>query len=315
MADTIQIDVIEAGAIDAYQPEQEWPRALADYLDGVEGRSGSKGSRLVYRGILTRFFQSIDTPPGDVQAKHIEAFMRSETDRGTKPAPSTQGVRLAAIRGFYDLARSRGLVERNPAADARRPGVHEPLPKGLEGPQIRALLSVIPDTPRGVEHRGIIIALIYTGLRRTELLTMTRGNLEIDPSGRAFYTVRVKGGRSRRREIPPPALEAIITGLQARGVAFEGMADTEPLFVTTDQTFYRSLKRYGETAGLGNVTPHTLRHTAAKIRRKHGHSLEDVQALLGHRNIATTAIYLRNMEGETDDGWQGVAMELEGVGA
>lgn len=309
MPDTAHIEVIDAGAVGHYQPEQEWPRALADYLERVEGKSGSAGSRLVYRGILTRFFQSIDVPPADVKAKHIEAFMRSETDRGTKPAPSTQGVRLAAIRGFYELARSRGLVERNPAADAQRPGIQESVPKGLDGPQVKQLLAQIDDTPRGVEHRAIVIGMVLTGLRRSELLSLKRGDLEIT-GDTARYTTRVKGGRSRKRDVPPPALHAIIAALEARGVALEGMADTEPLFVSSEVMFYRALKRYGEAAGLGNVTPHTLRHAAAKIRRKKGESLEDVQALLGHRNIATTAIYLKQMEGETDTGWHGVASEI-----
>jgi hypothetical protein len=40
-------------------------------------------------------------------------------------------------------------------------------------------------------------------------------------------------------------------------------------------------------------------------------SIEDVSAFLGHRNIATTAIYLARMEGEDDNGWQGVADALE----
>ena len=42
-----------------------------------------------------------------------------------------------------------------------------------------------------------------------------------------------------------------------------------------------------------------------------GASIEDVSAFLGHRNIATTAIYLARMEGEDDNGWQGVADALE----
>ena len=65
-----------------------------------------------------------------------------------------------------------------------------------------------------------------------------------------------------------------------------------------------------EPAGLGGLKPRDLRHTAAKLRRNNGASIEDVSALLGHRSIATTATYLARMEGEEDNGWEGVATAL-----
>ena len=62
-----------------------------------------------------------------------------------------------------------------------------------------------------------------------------------------------------------------------------------------------------ERAGLGSLKLHDLRHTAAKLRRNNGASIEDVSALLGHRSIATTATYLARMEGEEDNGWRELA--------
>ena len=48
----------------------------------------------------------------------------------------------------------------------------------------------------------------------------------------------------------------------------------------------------------------------AELYRNDGASIEDVGALLGHRSIATTATYLARMEGEEDNGWEGVATAL-----
>ena len=62
-----------------------------------------------------------------------------------------------------------------------------------------------------------------------------------------------------------------------------------------------------ERAGLDGLKPHDLLHTAAKLRRNNGASIEDVGALLGHRSIATTATYLACMEGEEDKGWRELA--------
>ena len=48
----------------------------------------------------------------------------------------------------------------------------------------------------------------------------------------------------------------------------------------------------------------------AELYKNNGASIEDVSALLGHRSIATTATYLARMEGEEDNGWEGVATAL-----
>jgi len=56
-------------------------------------------------------------------------------------------------------------------------------------------------------------------------------------------------------------------------------------------------RKYAKRAGLDGLKPHDLRHTAAKLRRNNGASIEDVGALLGHASIATTARYLARMEG------------------
>ena len=59
-----------------------------------------------------------------------------------------------------------------------------------------------------------------------------------------------------------------------------------------------------ERAGLVGLKPRDLRHTAAKLLRNNGASIEDVPASLSHRSIATTATYLARVE---DKGWRELA--------
>ena len=106
---------------------------------------------------------------------------------------------------------------------------------------------------------------------------------------------------------------AIAQYLALSGRRLEELPPTAPLWDVSDMAFYANLRRYARKAGLAHVTPHVLRHAAAKLRRVTGASLEDVSALLGHRSIATTARYLARLEGEQDTGWPAVAVLL-GVG-
>jgi site-specific recombinase XerD len=65
----------------------------------------------------------------------------------------------------------------------------------------------------------------------------------------------------------------------------------------TSGTFHTNLRRYLALAGLPDSGVHVFRHSAAKLRRDVGESIEDVSRFLDHSNLATTTTYLRRLEG------------------
>ena len=67
---------------------------------------------------------------------------------------------------------------------------------------------------------------------------------------------------------------------------------------------------YLAKAGLPPSGVHVLRHTAAKLRRDVGESVESVSQFLDHSSLAVTTTYLRRLEGERDAAWHGVANVL-----
>ena len=50
--------------------------------------------------------------------------------------------------------------------------------------------------------------------------------------------------------------------------------------------------KYVRASLLGKLSPHDLRRTCAKLCRKAGGDLEQIQLLLGHASIQTTERYL-----------------------
>ena len=75
----------------------------------------------------------------------------------------------------------------------------------------------------------------------------------------------------------------------------------------TSGTFYARFRRYLALAGLAPTGIHVLRHTAAKLRRDAGQSIEDVSAFLDHSSLAVTTVYLRRLESQADTSWREVA--------
>lgn len=78
----------------------------------------------------------------------------------------------------------------------------------------------------------------------------------------------------------------------------------------TSATFYSRFRKYLLAAGLAPTGLHILRHTAAKLRRDAGASIEAVSSFLDHSSLAVTSVYLRRLEGETDRTWPDVAVAI-----
>jgi integrase len=88
------------------------------------------------------------------------------------------------------------------------------------------------------------------------------------------------------------------------------MAPEEPLFDVSAHGFYLNLRRYYRKAKLRVGGVHVLRHSAAKLLRDAGQTVEEVSRLLDHANLAVTTTYLRRLEGEEDKDWRMVAALL-----
>ena len=75
-------------------------------------------------------------------------------------------------------------------------------------------------------------------------------------------------------------------------------------------TVYANLQRYFATPGLPGSGVHIFRHTAAKLRRDAGQSVEEVSEFLDHSSLSVTSIYLRRLEGQRDTGWPAVGRAI-----
>jgi len=151
------------------------------------------------------------------------------------------------------------------------------------------------------------------------VISLTAGDITVE-GDTVFYAYRGKGGKRGRRELPRPAFEALCATLADAGLELGSMdmgaslwqAGAGPRGVT-GSTFYSRFRRYLRLAGLAPTGIHVLRHSAAKLRRDAGESIEDVSAFLDHSSLAVTTVYLRRLEGQEDRAWREVAQAI-GVG-
>jgi site-specific recombinase XerD len=294
-----------------------WEQAIYAFLAEKERRSGSGRTVQAYSRMLLHFFGALGKTPDEVSSQEVFAYAHSVGLSGRKPSSVTVGARIACLSSFYRFLIRMEMVTANPCDKLERPRATPAPPRGLAAADIQSLLAIIPNTPVGLRDRAIILVLTLTGRRRSEVLGLKAGNLSPE-GGAVYYTYRGKGGKQGKRELPQPAFQAIQKALVSFGQDLATMKPDESLWPSstdgsrgiTSGTFYWNLRRYLNAAGLPPAGVHIFRHSAAKLRRKAGESVEQVSRFLDHSSLAVTSVYLRQLEGDRDTSWQRVAQSI-----
>ena len=287
-----------------------WERAIYAFLVEKERRSGSLRTVEGYSRMLQGFFARVPKAPDKVTAQEVFLWAHGKGLSGKDPSPVTIGARMACLSSFFRFLIRMDIVATNPCDRLERPRTSTPPARGLSAEEVRKLLAVIPETPQGLRDRAIILTLVLTGRRREEVFHMRAGDLSFENEV-CFYQYRGKGGKTGHRELPRPAVDALRAALAAWGQDLEHIRSgpLRPPEVEKDSAARPSMGgfAYLEKAGLQPSGLHVLRHSAAKLRRDAGESIEEVSRFLDHSSLAVTSTYLRRLEGQEDKGWGKVA--------
>src|SRR6266545_4673112 len=292
-----------------------WQQTVVAFLAEKERRSGSRRTVEGYARMLWPFFGRVGSPDR-VTPAHVLAWAHGIGASGREPSSTTVGARIACLSSYFRFLIRMNIATANPCDALERPKTVPSLARGLTAEQIRQLLAIVPDTVAGRRDRALLLTFVLTGRRRSEVINLTAGDISLDGET-AFYSYRGKGGKRGRRELPKPAYEALCATLADAGLALEEMEPSASLWQAgagtrgvTSATFYARFRRYLQAAGLAPTGLHILRHTAAKLRRDAGSSIEAVSSFLDHSSLAVTSVYLRRLEGETDRTWPDVAAAI-----
>lgn len=233
----------------------------------------------------------------------ISAFIREMSRAGLGPRSTAR--HLSSTRGLCKFLMREGVLRADPTELAARPRFGRKLPRALgEAEMVQLIEAPPPDTLRGLRDRAMLSMMYAAGLRVSELVSLTLGDVD-----RARGIVSALGKGKKRRLVPlgEVALDHLAAYLDAREADEQARAakrggrkgQTSPVLFPsprggklTRQGFWKIVGRTARGAGLrGHVHPHQLRHSFATHLLAGGADLRSVQTLLGHANIATTEIY------------------------
>ncbi len=205
--------------------------------------------------------------------------------------------KLSALRRLYAWMLRQGYIRTDPTALIDSPRLGRKLPGSVSEVQVRGLLQA-PDvsTPLGLRDRAMLEMLYGCGLRVSELVNLTSGQV-----GRHQGVLRVIGKGNKERLLPLG--EHAARWLQryetdARHTFKAPAASVDAVFLSrrgtslTRQSVWHRVKHHARAANMpGSLSPHTLRHAFATHLVNHDADLRVVQLLLGHEDLSTTQIY------------------------
>jgi integrase/recombinase XerD len=286
-------------------------------------RTKAPGTRTKYVQHVRHFLSWLgERDPVSVRASDINNYIDhwcAEAD----PAPSTQRIRLGAIKCFYEYLRSNDLLVgadgregASPVDRGEKPKIRQRTNDWLRDDEDRALL----EAPITEQERIVISLLRWTGLRVSEACALRVCDVDL-----AREEIRVRQSKSdaglRTIPIVPELnleLRAWLRRLEERGLyrpagpllavqerPGRGRWNGEPGHMKP-QYAWRLVKRVAHRAGVrpkgetsSEISPHTLRRTFGSHLLNRGVRLESVSKLLGHADTRVTEVAYAELLDET----------------
>ena len=207
----------------------------------------------------------------------LRAHMRDMSYKGL--SANTIRRRVHSLNTFYGWLELEGITREQLPKKLRLPKKKDSQPVYLTPMELHRFVS----TPSRLQLAWQLLA--WFGLRRAELLSIQWTDIQWEQS---VLVVQGKGDTIRVIPIPVSAWEIL-------WIRWIDLEKPEGRIISLGKSpFVRAFQRHVKNCGLDpdRITPHVLRHTYATTLSAQGADLSVIKALLGHKDIKTTLIYV-----------------------
>ena len=207
--------------------------------------------------------------------------------------PASIQAKISSAKGLFKFLLQKQITDTDPSELLTAPKSGRALPKNLAVDEMNLLLSFVPETTIEYRDKAILELFYSSGLRLSELATLTLSSIDLDDK-----QVRVLGKGNKERVLPVGrmSIQALKDWLKYRSEFNKHQIDA--LFISklgnpiSIRQIDQRLKYWAQHQGVHDVVhPHKLRHSFASHMLESSGDLRAVQELLGHQNLSTTQIY------------------------
>lgn len=221
-------------------------------------------------------FDGVVAEPIKINEQQIKDYLRLFKEQ------NTQRANHSAIKCFFKYV----LNQPNKFRYIEYCKKNQRLPIVHSKEEIEKLISVCDNK----KHRAIICLMYACGLRVSEVINLKIA--DVDSSRMVINILNAKGGIDRQVMLPQVLLEMFreyYKLYKPKEYLFNGQNSVQ----YTSRSISQILKKCSEKAGLKKrIYPHLIRHDSFTHLLESGCDIGLIQKIAGHKNIATTNIYL-----------------------
>jgi integrase/recombinase XerD len=251
-----------------------------------------------------------------VTVTHLRLFVehmketRSDENNPFKPTNGDATIRDVTVKGYVQVIKSfftwcvrEELLKKNPAMNLDNPKVSRYVIKTFTEEQIKAMVEVCDlGTMVGFRDYTIMMLLLDTGIRASELCGLTMDRVYLSVMDHAFVKVMGKGRKEREVGISTEVAECLWKYIHVHRKPKERGEQRlfinlfgAPLTLAGVEQMLQEVAKRATITGV-RVSPHTFRHTFARMFLENGGDVYKLSLLLGHSSVAVTENYLKDFE-------------------
>ena len=274
---------------------------MEGFILDCQARNLSKGTISFYKKKLQNFLQYCDinfvSEIGDISSQLIRGYIIWLDEQGHNPGGCHSFYRaLKAFLKWYECETEQNDW-RNPIDRVKGPKVNLGPLEPAKSEDLKQLLTVCGNDFFGVRDKLILLVLMDTGLRASELINL---NIEdINPVTGVMVIKNGKGGKSRIAYLGRKSRQALRQYLKSL------KKEEGPLYLNRygERIAYDGLrgiiKRLANQVGIESPTIHSFRRYFALEMLRNGVDVFSLQILMGHADIQVLRRYLKQTNQDT----------------
>jgi integrase/recombinase XerD len=253
-------------------------------IEDMQVRNLAPNTQQGYVRQVSLFARYFHKSPELLQPEQIRAYLVYLANE-KKLSRSTIVIATSALRFLYKVTLKRNWSLEEVIPVPKKP---QKLPVILSPEEVREFLDCV----QGRKHRAILTTCYAAGLRLSEVVALTPS--AIDSKRMVIRVEQGKGQKDRYVMLSPKLLEILRDWWRVDRPGHWLFPGNVPGQHINEHTVEQECRKAREISKIPKpITPHLLRHAFAVHLLENGTDVRTIQLLLGHRNLATTARYLR----------------------
>lgn len=271
---------------------------ITSFVDYMKVKRLAQNTIDSYTKYVNEMLEYIGKPENEI----VYADLLSWQSSLSKYSNSSINLRIVAAKKYFNYLYFIKAISENPVAELESLPINHKEKMYMDKDMIKAMLN----TTTNIRNKAIILTIVTTGVRVSELVGLTRYQYEhmTGEDNREIVLKETKRNKERTIYINDETKNAIDNYLATRA------DDCDRLFVSFQNgpihrnNLCLTLKNIAKKAGISNwedICAHGLRAACATIMNENGVDIPTISKVLGHSSINTTMVYIKTNQAKANN--------------